>query len=446
MEYLDTLIVTFNCGRKQVVPEVFARHLENVLQNSQPPDIIVLSLQEVAPLPYAFLGGLYLAPFFQQFRHALDHVGKSLGSVKYVNIISKNVGMTANMAFVLQEHSQQIQWMETAGVGVGVRGWGNKGAIGLRIAFSAREHIMDLTFIAAHLAPMEDALERRNRDWMNIVRGLVFQPVSGKPTQKKSTAQAPSDESEQPLLSTTPDTSTSNRPSGLYSPSSHLIFAGDLNYRTSSTKPLPEDLSAFPQPTKDDSNPQHFTKLLQKDQLSRELKARRTCHGLSEAPINFPPTYKYSDRAQSVAETQQDSSKWDWAHHRWPSWCDRILYLDLPSWMKAELPSPLEMKVNAYTALPLMSTSDHRPVVLSLSIPLKAIPAPTGYEADDVRIHPPFEIDPNWRWNRNVARAEEIAVGLVAYLGLTWEGNGVLLALLVGAVGAWAIIGNMMGN
>jgi hypothetical protein len=64
-------------------------------------------------------------------------------------------------------------------------------------------------------------------------------------------------------------------------------------------------------------------------------------------------------------------------------------------------------------------------------------------DANDVSktgIVAPFAIDPTWRSRRDAARRKEIVVGVLAYLGLTWEGNGMVLASVVGLVGAWVVL------
>ncbi len=443
MSSVNAYIITFNCARERVKSEVFARHLVDALPNSKAPDILILSLQEIAPVAYSFLG--YLTPYFDGFRTSVDIAALSMvNGSRYTNVITRNIGMTAIMAFVPNDQAGHIKWLETAGVGVGAHEMGNKGAVGLRMGYLRGEEIIELAAVAAHLAPMENGLERRNEDWRNIVRGLAFTPVTKKAVRtatKPRTSQLDSVEDE-PLLPGSPDNSTTPT-SGLYTPTSHLILAGDLNYRTSRSKPSPADYQSYPQPTVDVNDAKHYSNLLKDDQLSRELKGGRTCHGLREAPISFPPTYKYSDKPQAVAETN-DGSTWDWARHRFPSWCDRILYLDLPSWMKAENQSN-SIRVNSYTALPLMSTSDHRPVALSISLPAKAIPTPAEAATNnDVRIHPPFAINPQWRQKRVMARRKEIVVGLLAFLGLTWEGRIVVLATVIGALGGWFIITSIL--
>ncbi len=454
MTTLKPYIVTFNCGRDPINPTIFASHLFSALPRPQTaPDILVLCLQELAPLANSFLGGSYLVPYLSPFRHAVTTAAASLDNAEYVNVISRNIGMTAIMVFVLRDLTAQIRWLETAGVGVGMHEMGNKGAVGIRMGYSIGDSTLDITLVSAHLAPMEDALERRNEDWANIVRGMVFTSVSPTAVRKTTTQRLPQESSNEtePLLPSSPEGDSIPPMSGLYTPISHLFFAGDLNYRTSSTKPSPEAYLTWPQPTTDKNAPEHWSHLLPSDQLTQERQARRTLHGLQEAPINFPPTYKYSDQARSLASTklvddtgEDDVDTWLWAKHRFPSWCDRVLYLPLPSWM----PYTSKIEVQGYKALPLLPSSDHRPVACSFSIPAAVIPEPNGEEEeaakDDVRLCPPFELDPHWKIRRETARLKEVVVGLACYLGLTWEGRGLLVAIVVGAVGGWVVVKSLL--
>lgn len=110
--------------------------------------------------------------------------------------------------------------------------------------------------------------------------------------------------------------------------------------------------------------------------------------------------------------------------------------------------SSAKVEVHGYTALPLLATSDHRPVACSFSIPTQAIPEPSAEDEEeakeDVRIMPPFELDPHWRERRETARMKEVVVGLASYLSLTWEGRGIVLAIMFGALGGWAIVRSLL--
>jgi len=388
---------TFNCARNQIRPDVFAPHLLSV--TSRTPDLLVLCLQEIAPLAYAFLGGSFLTPYYNAFATAVN-----ITDAGYVNVISRNVGLTSIMIFAKVDVASNITWMETGSTGVGVQETGHKGGVGVRIGYGETV----LTFVSAHLAPAEDATQRRNQDFRAVAERLVFV------AEQKHSVRDERDE-DTPLLQS-PARGTGAK--GIYDPTTHLFVAGDLNYRTSSRPPTPEDALSFPQPTADPKDPSHWSHLLKQDQLHKEVEAGRTLHGLHESPIEFPPTYKYRNKEDV---TQDVERPWQWATHRWPSWCDRIFY------------SPTNLKPHTYQALPLFDTSDHRPVALSVSIPLQSVSSSSWQEA-------PFKIDPEWKSKRSAARRKELAVGIVAYLTWTTEGQCVLLATAIAACGLGYIL------
>ena len=402
---LNIYLLTFNCARTLIQPHKFAPIIFNALaQDDSLPDLVVLSIQEIAPIANSFLGGSLLTPYFNSLHDAVKLVAKD-----HISVVTRNIGLTAIMVFA--KDVTKLSSIETACVGVGLQRMGNKGAVGVRFMFDE----VELTFVAAHLAPMEDGLLRRNEDWENIVKGMVF-TAEGRGTRDEQ-------DDDVPLLQSFGGQDGSSP--RLYNPRSHLFVAGDLNYRVSEVKPTPADFPLFPQPTDNTDSPKHFSNLLRRDQLLQQLQKKKTLHGLSEAKIEFPPTYKLLD--------DPSGNQWNWAKHRWPSWCDRILYLELPKWM------PEKITVHKYDALPQLETSDHRPVVLSLSVPLKALSEPAQGQ-DDIRLDPPFQIDPDWKSRRAIARRKEIVVGLAAYLSLTWEGNGWLLATILGGIGGWLAI------
>lgn len=424
MSSLEAYLLTFNCGRTQLQPDIFAQHLWDGLASADVnPEILVLCLQEIAPIGYSFLGGSFLTPYFNGFRQAVKLASKD---TSYVNLVTRNVGMTGIMIFVREDAVSHLEWLQTAGVGVGVQGMGNKGAAAVRMGYRVGEDVLSFTFVSAHLAAMEDALEQRNQDYEDIAKGLVFQSeFAAKPIDTDE------EDEDTGLIEGPPAPFSSTL--GMYS-TSFLFFGGDLNYRTSTTKPTAEDAKIFPTMSGDPADPRHFSLFRFKDQLTQQLQANKTLLGLTEAPITFPPTYKYKEETAPLGP-----EGWQWATHRWPSWCDRILYLDLPSIM-----SPAKINVHKYTALPLFTTSDHRGVALSLSIPLKAIVTPNPSE--DLRDAPPFGTDPDWKAKRDAARRKEIIVGIFAYLGLTWEGNGLLLASVIGILGSWLVLSSLLAT
>ena len=405
MGSISPLVVTYNCGRELIRPEVFARHLSSAYRELPAPELIFISLQEISPISYAFLGGSYLRAYFDRVYDTIDLITKSWG-IQYTHLLTQNVGMTAFILLARYDVSEQVRWLESGGTGVGFREMGNKGAVAARLGYATPNDVIELTFIAAHLAPKEHAVQRRNEDWKDIVRKLVFMPIGS----RRKNVEATSDDSpeNEPLIAAQ---GVPHATSGIYNSSSYVFLAGDLNYRTSKTKPDPGIYDSFPQPS-ENGDRKHFANLLKNDQLKQEMQANRTLHGFTESEIDFPPTYKYSNKRRMLVEEKENqgedfdadlTSDWGWAMHRWPSWCDRILFLEVPH----------KIKVQKYTALPLMSTSDHRPVILSISVSLLPIP-PSSTEGLN-----PFAIDPSWYESRTAARRREVAFGLLSYIGVS---------------------------
>ncbi|KAK4502140.1 hypothetical protein PRZ48_005563 [Zasmidium cellare] len=433
MADLNCHITTFNAGRTPIDVDYFASSLYiNLKQSPLPPDLIVLALQELAPIGYSFLGGSLLTPYFSRLAEAVYKAASwKLGKdADYEHVLTRNAGMTGIMVFARRALRERIQWIEESGTGVGLWDMGNKGAVGVRLGLDTTP----VTFVAAHLAPIEAGCERRNEDWRRICENLVFVPAS-------NTADS-SDSERQPLLSSSSPPQPS-LPHDLFTPPSYIFFAGDLNYRTSDTQPDPASFTTWPQPMASPSDPTHWSKLLSSDQLTREMSSGKTLHHLSEARITFPPTYKYSSRAQKLAGeaaqahrskdidddtpsvdlTQIQEQVWLWAKHRIPSWCDRILYLNTAP------PS-----VHSYTALPIQPTSDHRPVVLSCSIPQRPL------NERQVIQYPRYELDDGWKERRALARKLELAVGVGAYLGFTGQGQILLGGTVVGIVVGYLVL------
>lgn len=242
----------------------------------------------------------------------------------------------------------------------------------------------------------------------------------------------------------------------IFKPTSHLFVGGDLNYRISSTTPPAR--APFPSFYHPPSDPLHWSHFLPRDQLTAERAAGRTLNGLTEPAINFGPSYKYdvlsedeAANAENFAQVQaRGEVPWRWAPHRWPSWCDRVLFLDLAPWVRRREPES-KISVAAYDILPLMRTSDHRPVFLRATVPIlgpeEMAPPPAaaaeGEEAlqdedmSDPRIVLPVPIDPHAWERRAAARRREIVAGWSMYMWATKEGATIIGSALLVAGATW---------
>jgi len=460
------------------------------------------SLQEVAPLSYAFIGSYFLNPYYARYEEALnlaatrflestagDHGSEYPAGVErispprpYTLVRAKNVGMTALLLFARDPSA--VQAVEEAECGFGAADMGNKGAVGLRVTWGQEPgRTTEVTLVATHLAAMEWNLKKRNANWRTIVSSLTFAnpraalpgvfPASTlPPTRDRSGAggkkllaadssessEAEDDEDDgatsRPLLarSLTAEQRATLQDMSIFKPTSHLFVAGDLNYRIGSTTPSP--LAPFP--SFDPESVHYYPSFLPRDQLTQERLAGRAFHGMTEAPITFGPTYKYNvlRSAQGAANEAAIRSgaapngipevPWRFASHRWPGWCDRVLYLDLPSWVSGKENNKRAIEVKAYDSLPVVQSSDHRAVYFRASIPVVAAEemlSPSAKAvaagASDPRAVLPVPVDVHAWERRAAARRKEILVGWSAFLWSTKEGAVVLATLFLLFVGAW---------
>jgi len=485
---LDLLMLTFNCAKNFIDVGVFATHLNTAFRHNATalPEVVAFSLQEVAPLSYSFIGGYFLSPYLTRFEEALnlaatrymsestsnneqDHVSEDeTASVRttapapvrpYTLVRSRNVGMTAIMLFA--RNPESVLRVQEAEVGFGAAEMGNKGAVALRVLYEGTttdggKKETELTFVATHLAAMEWNLPRRNANWAAIMRGLTFENPEDilHPNKNKASTAAPTEGEDQRdgsgdegvhLLHDEHHAQTLAlqerlQEISIFKPSSHLFVGGDLNYRISTTSPPP--MATFP--SLDPDSEHHYSRFFVLDQLTRERQAGRTLHGLSEAEVKFPPTYKYDvlpSDSNFVKVDGVEDVPWAFAPHRYPSWTDRILFLDVPPWAKAK---PQKIDVKSYDAFPVVRSSDHRAVFLRATVPLLteeelARPSSEVSAASpvDPRLVLPVAIDPEAWERRAAARRKEVFAGWTMFLWSTKQGALVLATLLAVGAGAW---------
>ncbi|KAK4124863.1 DNase I-like protein [Parathielavia appendiculata] len=454
---LDLFILTFNCAKNLIDPYVFASHLHGALSQNDAaglPNLVVFSLQEVAPLSYSFIGSYFLNPYYARFGEALN-----LASARHYTLLrAKNVGMTAILLYARDPAS--VSKIEEAECGFGAADMGNKGAVGLRVTCCGQRddgvgphRTTELTFVAAHLAAMEWNLKKRNANWRSIVSGLTFaNPRTIVPEDTQPLLSSTTTDDQQQRQQQQPPLSLSDQAAlqsiSIYKPTSHLFVAGDLNYRIASTTPPPQ--SAFP--SFDPSSEHFYPNFLPRDQLTRERLARRALHGLSEADIAFGPTYKFDVLASAEGAANEEAVPWRFAPHRWPGWCDRVLYLDVPRKEVGE--REVKVAVTTYDAMPVVATSDHRAVFFRASVPVlgeeEMKPPPQEGEeqqqqqeeeeeglAVDPRVRMPVPVDVHAWERRAAARRKELLVGWSALIWSTREGAVLLATVLALGLGSW---------
>ncbi|KAF9879632.1 hypothetical protein CkaCkLH20_03175 [Colletotrichum karsti] len=482
---LDLFMLTFNCAKNFINVAVFSSHLHAAFQQNATglPELVVFSLQEVAPMSYSFIGGYFLSPYLARYEEALNLAatrytkGTDNGSDNeddtitvqptapapvrpYTLVRARNVGMTAIMLFA--RTPEAVLRVQEAEVGFGAAEMGNKGAVALRVLYEGKaadgtgKKETELTFVATHLAAMEWNLPRRNANWAAIMRGLTFENPDdilspskhalGPAAEGEGRGDGAGDEGLHLLHDehhTAQNQALNDRLQeiSVFKPTSHLFVGGDLNYRISTTSPPP--MATFP--SLDPDSEHHYSRFFQLDQLTRERQAGRTLHGMSEAEVKFPPTYKYTVLPPDDSRLKVDGVEdvpWVFAPHRYPGWTDRILFLEVPSWAKADTGSKVDVK--SYDAMPVVRSSDHRAVYIRAAVPLlteeelsPTAAAETSGHVADPRLRLPVAIDPEAWERRAAARRKEVLAGWSMFLWSTKQGALILATLLAIGAGAW---------
>ncbi|KAL2995294.1 hypothetical protein AAZX31_10G209300 [Glycine max] len=224
----------------------------------------------------------------QTFKKTIDDIGllaeidlealmKRKRRSSYVRIVSKQMVGIFITIWVRRSLRKHIQNLKVSTVGVGVMGYiGNKGSIS--ISMSIYQTLF--CFICTHLTAGEKEGDehKRNADVREIHQRTHFYSLADIGVPRN-------------ILD-----------------HERIIWLGDLNYR----------INLSYEKTRDFISKKQWSKLIEKDQLSKELE-KGVFGGWSEGKLNFPPTYKYENNSDKYYGEDPKVGR------RTPSWCDRIL-------------------------------------------------------------------------------------------------------------------------
>uniref|UniRef100_A0AAR2K8P3 Phosphatidylinositol polyphosphate 5-phosphatase type IV n=1 Tax=Pygocentrus nattereri TaxID=42514 RepID=A0AAR2K8P3_PYGNA len=185
-----------------------------------------------------------------------------------------------------------------------------KGAVGIGFTFFGTSFL----FITSHFTSGDSKVYERILDYNKIIEALALPRC---------------------LPDTNPYRSTASDVTTRFD---EVFWFGDFNFRLSKDRGGIEAI--LNQHIREDMGP-----LLQHDQLCKEMKDGSIFKGFQEAPIHFPPTYKFDIGCDIYDSTSKQ---------RTPSYTDRILYRN----RQAD-----DIKVVKYTSCSSIKTSDHRPVI-----------------------------------------------------------------------------------
>ncbi|KAI8877745.1 DNase I-like protein [Backusella circina FSU 941] len=242
-------------------------------------------------------------------------------------------------------HQPHISEVSKTYAGVGLMNMmGNKGGIAIRLRF----HDSYLCFVTSHLAAFTDNIERRNQDFTELSKRLLFNHNYTEKTSYISFSWNDGGDEGVTFLENNNVVKDWRRNASVFH-NDFLVWCGDLNYRINLGEGVVKDLL----------NQGKMDLLLKYDQLSIERGAGRTFSMFDEGDITFAPTYKYD-----AGTDQYDTSK----KRRAPSWTDRIL------WKKENIKTgPQRLKLLSYSDCMEMMMSDHKPVRALMSLDVRKI-------------------------------------------------------------------------
>ncbi|GIL84443.1 hypothetical protein Vretifemale_13061, partial [Volvox reticuliferus] len=254
-----------------------------------------------------------------EFRDLWEERLKEAVGPGYFMVASTHMGQIRLLLFARNDVYAAISDVRTSKQATGVAGVAtNKGGVGI----SLRVWETTIAFVNSHLAAHQDRTRARNNNYRDIIRGLKL------------------------------DWQGSNM--DVLTAFHHVIWVGDLNYRLDygqqasnpTESPTHADFTALVTEVQQGA----FAKLLEVDQLRREIAAKRAFLGFHEGPINFEPSFKMLRRRGHEYNPQRS-----------PAYCDRILY-------RSNLPLK-QIRVVSYFSPSEIATSDHKPVGAVLVVP-----------------------------------------------------------------------------
>ncbi|TFK52904.1 DNase I-like protein [Heliocybe sulcata] len=246
----------------------------------------------------------------------------------YEKLASKQLVGMLLMIFVKKRLRDCFRDIKVCAVGAGLLGiMGNKGGTAIRLTYVPPSdegwlaRPVTVTFVDAHLAAFDEMMDRRNADFHDLTRRLVFDVAAN-----------PADAGDVALLPTLPI-------SIFESDALFWMGASDLNYRID----LPDsDIRTL---LKTEPRERGIETLLEFDQLRHCIRDGKSFAGFTEDRITRLPTYRFSSGLLT------DSLGYDMK--RKPAWTDRILY------MKS---AGTDLLQESYAGHSEITFSDHKPV------------------------------------------------------------------------------------
>uniref|UniRef100_A0A7S4JKZ5 Inositol polyphosphate-related phosphatase domain-containing protein n=1 Tax=Paramoeba aestuarina TaxID=180227 RepID=A0A7S4JKZ5_9EUKA len=248
-----------------------------------------------------------------------DHMGRAYVKLAGTSLLSIRLCVLVKRSIYYRITNIQLDTIAT-GIGNVI---GNKGGVGVAFKFDDSS----FCFIGSHLAAHQEKTELRNSNYRDIAAKLKLRALVGR-----------------------------GRDLDVLNQFDHVFWMGDLNYRIDGLSRQEVLLQA---------SQRNWEALNHYDQLRLERECGNAFAGFREAHIAFPPTYKYMRGDEYIKDGMREYTE---ERMRIPSWCDRILWRNLPD---------CSVRNDSYNCFDTITTSDHSPVAGTFYVRCARLPRPS---------------------------------------------------------------------
>ncbi|KAJ2700762.1 hypothetical protein H4218_001851 [Coemansia sp. IMI 209128] len=277
------------------------------------PELLVLGFQELDVRAEAFVYNNAVKDV--EWTDALEGC---MGTTQhaYRKLATKQLIGMFIMVYARIDVAERVSDVQATSVGCGIMGMvGNKGAVAVRLTYLDTP----LCFVCSHLAHDAAQVDRRNAQFHDLCKRLLFAGRDGAPAAD-------------PLVPLGSGVHGAGRSLSVFD-HSYLVWLGDLNYRLAiDTGDMAEIMARG-----------EHQSLLGLDQLRIAMINKQAFAGFEEAGIAFAPTYKYVLGTSTYDEGRR------------PAWCDRVLWWTRPGCEGG-------VRSLSYESVDSVMTSDHKPV------------------------------------------------------------------------------------
>ncbi|OJA10505.1 hypothetical protein AZE42_07826 [Rhizopogon vesiculosus] len=300
------------------------------------PDLFVLGFQELDLSTEALL---YATSTVKEDAWvAAIFAGLGEKCILYEKLASKQLVGMLIIAIVKKSRLSCFGDITLSATGAGIMGlMGNKGATAIRMSYTPTAPEISpspivLTFVNAHLAAFDEMVERRNFDFHELSRRLIFYPTDGLDSDANSNVEV----------------ETPRKAMGLFESDVLFWMGGWIDLADGDIRELL--LSSL---TVD-----NVPLLLKYDQLKAAITSGKAFVGFSEHAITHMPSYRYASNGNMSGDALGYDRK------RKPAWTDRILHIRAPN---------VSVRSSSYRSHPKITMSDHRPVSADFHLTLSIV-------------------------------------------------------------------------